>query len=184
MNENVKPAFLTAKDVAYVGLFTAVIAVCSFLTIPAAVPFTLQTFAVFLSLGILGGKRGVLAIVCYVLLGTLGVPIFAGFKGGIGILFGATGGYIMGFILCGLIYLVVEKFFGKSILVMAISMVLGAVSYFAFGTVWFMIVYTNNTGTIALSAVLGMCVVPFLLPDAIKIAVAVLLSYKLRSKIK
>ncbi len=184
MDENAKPKFLSAKDVAYIGLFTAVIAVCSFLTIPTTVPFTLQTFAIFLTLGILGGKRGVIAIFCYILLGTLGVPVFAGFKGGIGVILGATGGYIMGFLLCGLLYWLLEKLCGKSLIVMIISMVSGAILYFAFGTLWFMIIYTKNTGAIALSAVLGMCVVPFLLPDAIKITVAVLLSYKLRGKIK
>lgn len=174
----------TAKNIAYIGLFTAVIVVCSFLTIPTTIPFTLQTFAVFLCLGMLGGKRGLTAICCYVLLGAVGVPVFAGFRGGVGVLLGTTGGYIMGFILCGIIYLIAEKLFGKSIFVVTISLIIGAISYFTFGTIWYMIVYMNNTGPVALSTVLGWCVIPFLLPDAIKLTVAVWLSNKLRGKIK
>lgn len=174
----------TARDVAYIGLFTALLAVCSFVTVPTVVPFTLQTLAVFLALGILGGKRGTLAILCYILLGMIGLPVFSGFRGGFGVIFGTTGGYIVGFLFTGLLYWGIEKLFGKSFIVMVISMILGAVVYFAFGTAWFMVVYMNQTGPIGLGSVLGTCVLPFILPDLAKITVASLLSYKLKDKIK
>ena len=96
-------------DLAYVAVCAALMAVCSWISIPATVPFTLQTFAVFCSLGLLGGRRGTAAILVYLLLGALGVPVFAGFSGGIGILFGTTGGYLLGFILMGLIYWLGER---------------------------------------------------------------------------
>ena len=73
-----------ARDLAYIAVCAVLMAVCSWISIPAAVPFTLQTFAVFCSLGVIGGKRGTFAIVVYLLLGALGVPVFAGFGGGIG----------------------------------------------------------------------------------------------------
>ena len=75
----------------------ALMAVCSWISIPTAIPFTLQTMAVFLAVGLLGGKRGTLAVTAYVLLGAVGAPVFANFSGGIGILLGQTGGYILGF---------------------------------------------------------------------------------------
>ncbi len=174
----------TARDVAYIGLFTALLAVCSFMTVPTVVPFTLQTLAVFLALGILGGKRGTLAILCYILLGMTGLPVFSGFRGGFGVIFGTTGGYIVGFLFTGLLYWGIEKLFGKSFIVMVISMILGAVVYFGFGTAWFMVVYMNQTGPIGLTAVLDLCVIPFILPDLAKITVAAILSYKLKDKIK
>ena len=85
-------------DMAYIGLFAVVIAICSWISIPTVVPFTLQTFAVFLAVAVLGGKRGTLAVIVYVLLGAVGLPVFSGFKGGIGVLLNTTGGFIIGFV--------------------------------------------------------------------------------------
>ena len=89
-------------DLTYMAVCAALIAVCSWISIPAAVPFTLQTFAVFCVLGLLGGKRGTVSILVYILLGAIGLPVFSGFNGGIGALLGTTGGYIIGFIFVGL----------------------------------------------------------------------------------
>ena len=78
-------------DLVYIAVFAVVMAVCSWISIPAQVPFTLQTFGVFMAVGVLGGKRGTLAVLVYVLLGAVGVPVFAGFSGGIGALLGNAG---------------------------------------------------------------------------------------------
>ena len=83
----------------YISFFAIVIAIGSWISIPTMIPFTLQTFAVFITVGILGGKRGAAAVSLYILLGVVGIPVFAGFKGGIGVLLGNTGGYILGFLL-------------------------------------------------------------------------------------
>ena len=77
-------------DMVYIAVFAVVMAICSWISIPATVPFTLQTFGVFLAVGVLGGKRGTLSILVYILLGAVGVPVFAGFSGGIGSLFGLS----------------------------------------------------------------------------------------------
>ena len=90
-------------DLAYIALGAVLIAVCSWISIPTTVPFTMQTFAMFFVLSILGGKRGTTAIFVYVLLGAVGVPVFANFTSGIGVLLGNTGGYILGFLFIGLI---------------------------------------------------------------------------------
>ena len=85
-------------DLAYIAIFAVLIAICSWISIPMTVPFTLQTFGVFMAVGVLGGKRGSLAVLVYILLGAIGVPVFAGFSGGLGILLNNTGGYIIGFL--------------------------------------------------------------------------------------
>ena len=91
---------ITVRDMAYIALMAVVIALCSWISVPAAVPFTMQTFAVFCALLLLGGRRGTFAVALYILLGAFGLPVFSGFRGGIGALLGPTGGYIVGFLLC------------------------------------------------------------------------------------
>ncbi len=88
------------------GIFAAVTAICSLITIPLGftpVPVNLGTLSVFLTGGILGKKYGTLSMTVYVLLGAAGVPVFSGFRGGIGVLAGPTGGYIIGYIVAVLI---------------------------------------------------------------------------------
>ena len=166
-------------DMAYIGLFAVVIAICSWISIPTVVPFTVQTFAVFLAVAVLGGKRGTLSVIVYVLLGAVGLPVFSGFKGGIGVLLNTTGGYIIGFIFSALLMWAFEKAFGKKAWALILSMILALALCYAFGTIWFMIVYANNVGAVGLSAVLGWCVIPFVIPDLIKIALAFILSIRI-----
>lgn len=108
-----KRAGSKTQDMAYIALFAVVMAVCAWIVIPMVVPFTLQTFAVFLAVGVLGGKRGTFAILLYLLLGIIGIPVFSGFTGGIGVLLGNTGGYLVGFLCTSLIMWGMERLFGK-----------------------------------------------------------------------
>ena len=97
----------SVRDLTRVALMTAILAVCGWITIPLPepmVPFTLQTFGVFLCLLILGGRDGTLAIAAYLLLGAVGAPVFSSFRGGLGVLLGSTGGYLTGFLAMGLLY--------------------------------------------------------------------------------
>lgn len=171
-------------DLVYISIGAALIAICSWISIPTAVPFTLQTFAVFFVLLLLGGERGTIATLIYILLGAVGVPVFAGFSGGIGVLLGSTGGYIIGFLFMGLIYIVLTRVFGKSLAVKIIALVLGLAVCYAFGTVWFMYVYTRNTGDIGIMAVLSWCVFPFILPDLLKMALAFVIAKRVEPAIK
>lgn len=171
-------------DVAFIALFAAVMAVCSWISVPATVPFTLQTFGVFLAVGTLGGKRGSLAVLTYLLLGAVGAPVFAGFSGGIGCILGSTGGYIVGFLFSALVMWAMEHFLGKKKWVLALSMVIGLLVCYAFGTAWFMIVYANNTGAIGLWTALSWCVFPYIIPDAIKITLALVLCKRLAKACK
>ncbi len=170
---------LTVRDMAEVGLFTAVLVICSWLSIPATVPFTLQTLAIFLSAGLLGTRKSVAVVIVYLLLGAAGVPVFSGFRGGIGAILGPTGGYMIGFIPAVIIVGVCIKRFGRSFLVMAASMVAGLIVCYAFGTLWFAFVYTGSANTPSIGSILSMCVVPFIVPDLIKICLAVILSRRI-----
>lgn len=170
----------STRDLAYIGIFAAVLAVCSWIAIPTAIPVTLQTMGVFLTVGLLGGRRGTTAVLVYILLAAIGMPVLAGFSGGLGVLLGSTGGYVLGFLCSALLMWGIEKLFGKSLWVLGISMVLGLLVCYAFGTAWYMVVYTSANGAVALSTVLGWCVVPFIVPDLIKIAVALLITARLR----
>ncbi len=166
------------KDLAYIALFAVVITVCSWISIPFAVPFTMQTFGVFCALGVLGGRRGTLAVLIYIFMGAVGLPVFSGFKGGFGVLLGPTGGYIAGFILSALIYWAATRLWGNKTIISAAAMAAGLLLCYAFGTAWYMYVYAAANGPVGLFTALSWCVFPFILPDAVKIALAVLVSKK------
>lgn len=172
------------RNMVYIALFAVLMAVCAWISVPAAVPFTMQTFAVFLAVGVLGGRRGTLAIVVYILMGAVGMPVFSHFQGGPGVLFQATGGYILGFLFTALIMWGMEALLGRKPWVLIASMVLGLIACYAFGTIWFMILYTRSTGAIGLGAALLWCVVPYIIPDLIKMALALTLTRRLRSALK
>lgn len=167
------------RDMIYVSLMAVVIALCSWLSVPAAVPFTMQTFAVFGALLLLGGRRGLLAVALYILLGAFGLPVFSGFRGGIGALLGPTGGYILGFLLCALLYRLLE---GK--LRDLILLILGLLLCYLFGTLWFVYVYSSGGKEIGFGAALMLCVVPYLLPDAIKLLLAFVLARRVKKAVK
>jgi biotin transport system substrate-specific component len=166
-------------DMAYIAIFAVLMAICSWIAIPTVVPFTLQTFGVFLAVGVLGGKRGTVAILIYILLGAIGLPVWAGGMGGMGTLLGNTGGYIIGFLFIALIMWGAERLLGRKNWVMIVSMILGLIVCYAFGTLWFMMLYAKNTGAVGLGTVLGWCVIPFIIPDIVKLALALILSRRL-----
>lgn len=169
----------TTRDIATVAMGVALIGVCSWVSIPMTIPFTMQTFAVCLVTALFGLRRGMWTVLCYILLGAAGVPVFSGFKGGIGALLGTTGGYIVGFLFTALIVGLAVETLGRRLPVLIGSMVVGVLVCYAFGTAWFMFVYARNTGPIGLGTALGWCVLPYLLPDAVKIALASILTGRL-----
>ena len=174
---------LNTRDIVYTGIFAALIAVCSWISIPTAVPFTLQTFAVFMAVLVLGGKRGTLAVVVYIILGAVGVPVFANFTGGFGILLGSTGGYIAGFILTALIMWGMERICKGNAILRIVSMLLGLLACYTAGTIWFMAVYSRANGAISVMTALSWCVFPFIIPDLVKIAIAYIISPSIRKAI-
>lgn len=175
---------MPTKKLVLSSLFAALIAVGAWISIPTAVPFTLQTLMIFLALGLLGGKYGTVSVALYIALGAFGLPVFSGFKSGVSALLGSTGGYIIGFLLASLLYWLITRAFGEKTLVMALAMTAGLLLCYIFGTLWFATVYSATTGQVSLLTVLSWCVFPFVLPDAAKIALAVFLSLKLKRYLK
>ena len=184
--------YLNTTAMVMCGLFAGLTAICSFITIPLGftpVPVNLATLAVFLAGGILGKKYGTISILVYILIGTAGLPVFAGFRGGPGVLAGPTGGYILGYAAAAFVTgLIIEKFSDKCQLsransgkvtakftIFTLSMTAGLALCYFLGTVFFML----STGSGLVPALVS-CVIPFLPGDAVKIAAAVILTERLR----
>lgn len=168
-----------AYPIVLVGVFVAIISICAWISVPMVpIPITLQTLGVFITASILGAKLGTVSIIIYILLGAVGLPVFSNFTGGFGILLSPTGGFIIGFIFTALTIGIVTSL-KNSILTNTLAMLLGLLLCYLFGTLWYCI-YANVD---FITAVL-ICVVPFLLGDAIKIIVASILVTKLKKHIK
>lgn len=168
----------------YISLFVALIAVCSWISVPTAVPFTLQTFAVFLTVGLLGGKRGTAAVTVYLLLGFLGLPVFAGFRSGFGVMLGPDGGFLLGFVLTALVMWLCLRLFGNGTVALVFAMLFGLLVCYVLGTIWFVAVYAGGTGEAGILTALTACVFPFVIPDIVKIAVAVIVCKRLGKYVK
>ena len=163
---------MTTKQLASAAMGIALITVCSWISVPTAVPFTMQTFAICLISALFGLKPALCTVGGYILLGAIGVPVFSGFRGGPGVLLGTTGGYIIGFLLTAAAVGFTVRKRGRKRAALFLSMSAGILLCYAFGTVWFMIVYTRKTGAISLGTALSWCVIPFLIPDGLKALLA------------
>lgn len=174
---------MKTRDLVLIALFAALIALCAWITIPSVVPFTMQTFGVFMAASLLGGKRGTLAVLVYILLGAVGLPVFSGFGSGVGYLLGKTGGYIIGFVGLTLTMWGVAKIGGNGAIVRAMGMLAGLFVCYAFGTAWFMNVYMRANGPVSLMTALSWCVIPYILPDLVKMALAMYLSSRIERRV-
>ena len=181
--DSVQGSRLKTADLVYIAMCTVLIAVCSWISIPSAVPFTMQTFAVFTVLELLGGKRGTITIGLYILLASIGVPVLSGFNGGMGAVLGMTGGYLLGFVFIGLTYWFGELTFGRKLPARIAVLAAGLLICYLFGTAWFMTLYTRNTSPVSLATALSWCVIPFILPDILKLTLAIVLASRLRKVI-
>ena len=150
-------------------MMASLLAVCAWIAIPIPpVSVTMQTFGVFLTLGILGGKRGTVSILLYLLLGLVGLPVFSGFRGGAALM-DAAGGFLWGFLAAALSYWLLEGL-GK-----LPAMIAGMAVCYLCGCLWF----SYWAGGAGFFAAVMTCVVPYLIPDAIKIALAYTMSKRI-----
>ena len=193
----------------------------------------MQTFCIFLTLYILGGANGTKAILLYLLLGAVGLPVFSGFKAGLSVLAGPTGGYLIGFIFIGLSYRLDERFFSRSDSGSGLAngasrlsgtgsgsgngasrltgtgsgdntsgygsgnvasrlgerrgkflfLILGLCICYAFGTGWFVYISNSGSSSVSILQALSLCVLPYIIPDLIKLLLASKLSAKLAPKL-
>ena len=156
-------------SVALSAIFSGLIIICAWITVPAPLPFTLQTFAIFLATGLLGFKGSVASVAVYILAGAVGLPVFSGFSAGTGVLSGPTGGYIIGFLFIPIVsHLVRRVFKGKYL---TVSLVAGLVICYLCGSIW----YAFWLGEGSYIASLTATVLPFILPDAVKLFIAVII---------
>ena len=164
-----KPHLLTA-------LFSAFSVILSQIAVPIGpVPVTFTHISVFLAAGLLGAKKAAFSQLIFVLLGLAGLPVFAGFAGGIGVLFGPTGGFIIGYIGCAFTAGLLIEYWGKTTKKMALSLCAGwAVTYIC-GIPWF--AYSTQTG---LYAAFMACFLPFIPGDIFKTLVSIILIKKLK----
>ena len=163
------------KAIIEISLSASIITICSWIAIPTVVSFTLQTLAITLVLSVLGAKKGTLSILLYLLLGAIGIPVFTGFKGGFQALIGPTGGYLIGFLLWGVLMIVLERISTKVVIII-INHFLGLILCYLLGTIWFSIAMKTS-----FMASLMICVIPFFIFDIIKIALGVLSATKIKA---
>ncbi len=157
-------------DVAFVSFATAFLVVSSWICLPVgSIPITFQTFAVCVAAGVLGAKKSTVAVTVYMLFGIVGLPVFSGFRNGLGVLAGATGGYVLGFLLTSFVAGFLAKKTGKLFL----SYLIGILCCYVFGTAWYMIFYLDSVSLQSIVVVFSACVLPFIVPDIIKCYLAV-----------
>lgn len=136
---------------------------------------TFGSFLLYLTGMLLGPKFGCISIFLYLCMGFMGLPVFSGYTAGAGVLFGPTGGFLLGYLLCVVaVGLFTKKAFGgkKGILSFVGGMFVGTVALYVFGTLWFVFVYA---GTATFGEAVTACVVPFLPFDAVKMVLAAVL---------
>lgn len=166
--------------IATIGLGAAIICVLAPLSFPVGlVPISLATFAIYIISAITGMYKSTFSVVIYLALGAIGLPVYSNFTGGIARLLGPTGGYLMGYIVCAFVIGIIVDRFPDKIAAYPISMIIGTAFCYALGTVWYAYVW-RHCGFID---ALKICVVPFLIVDAIKIAIASFLAYTVRKSI-
>lgn len=189
------------KSIAFIGLAVALIAVSAWITVPLGpVPFTLQMLSITFVVCLLKPKEAIAAIYCYELLGAIGVPVFSGMRGGIGVLMGPTGGFLLGYLIgvpvaVGFLYLVRKAIdSNRSIKAQqsedgsdasfagtqgfALKNIKGAVSGICAGVIFTLIAYTFGVvqymavSGVGIEVALTVSVIPFIIPDIAKIVIA------------
>ena len=176
--------FMKTKDLTFSALFVVLMAVLSqFVISLGPVPFNLGVLGAFLTGLMLTPKNALLSILVYIALGLIGLPVFAGFSGGAGVLFGMTGGYIIGHIFIAVITVFASRLTSElagptRLMLLTAAMVLSLFICYAFGTAWFMFL-TKNT----LWQSLAVCVIPFIIPDLLKLCAALFAAEAIRKRI-
>ena len=176
---------MKTNDIVNIAMFATLLSVCAWIYIPMTIPFTMQTFAVFLAMFVLGGKKGTIVIIIYLFLGMIGMPVFSGGTAGPGVIFGATGGYLFGWLAIGLVEWAIEhmtdRFANKWIQV--ITMCTGLFACYAIGTFWYVSIYAKGEAMAGVFTALSICVFPYIIPDLIKMALAYTISKRIKKYI-
>lgn len=166
-----------AKNIIYTAISIALITLSAYVTIPfGPVPFTLQTFAITLVVVLFRPQTCISAYVLYLLMGAIGIPVFSAMRGGVGVIFGATGGFLWGYaisiVICSLLQDKLIKIISNKYASIALTfincVILTLVAYIC-GTIQYSII-----ANITILAATATTVVPFIIPDLAKIVIAIL----------
>ena len=174
---------LRTKDMILCAVFAAVLSVFSVMTIPIGiVPITMSVFGVLITAVILGWKKGLISTIIFILLGCVGLPVFSGFKGGVQVLVGPTGGYITGYLLMVLVVGAVSDKIKTAkwqiaVLCLCIACVVGVAICYIFGTIQYILIAEKTIGQ-----ALALCVYPFIPLDMLKCIAAAGIGYTIRSR--
>lgn len=171
---------MKANKLTFNAIFAAIICILApFSFYMGAVPISLATFAVYLAAAILKPVSSVTCIIIYILLGAVGLPVFSGFIGGFQQLAGLTGGYIVGYIPCAFIISSIISRYENKKSAYPLAMLAGTAVCYLCGTAWY--IYQSKSG---IAAAVTVCILPFLLGDAVKIAAACALSFAVKPRLK
>lgn len=164
------------RNMTLAGLFGALLVICGWISLPlGSLRFTLQTFGVFLALLTLGGKWGSVSILVYIGLGIMGLPVFSGFQGGLGVLAGPTGGCIIGFMLTGLLFWLGQFLIPMNKYTKIALMMLGLLVCYLVGWLWYCRYAPIN---------FFLWFLPYLLPDIAKLILANFLSRRINQALQ
>ena len=201
-NETIAAGVTQSKktlQMALIAVMAAMICVVAPFSIPlpfTLVPISFTNLMIYIAVFALGWKRGTLSYVLYLLIGFVGVPVFSGFTGGPAKFVGPTGGYLIGFVLTAIVAGMIIDFASNKelsnknktkifrIVCYVAGMLIGALIFYAFGTVWYMLQQGMEFKAAYINSVLAACVVPFLPGDAMKIVIAVIVGIPLRTTLR
>lgn len=171
---------MTIYQMTTTALMTAVLCVLGPISVPiGAVPVSFTMVAVYFAVYVLGAKYATISTLLYLVIGSIGLPVFSGYEGGLAKLAGPTGGYLIGFAVIAVIAGIIIDHFGGKIGWSIVGMVLGLAVCYLLGTIWF-VVQSGYTVQAALTA----CVYPFLAFDAVKIVFAAMVGPMLRTQLQ
>lgn len=167
---------MSTKRITLIALFSAILCVLGPLSIPIGpISFSLTPFGVCLAAYVLGMRDGVISCLIYLLIGAIGLPVFSGFQGGLIKLLGPTGGYLIGFIFLSLCTGVVAQYAQNNISLEFLGMIIGLFLCYLLGTLWL-----SHQMHLGFFKALSVGVIPFIIPDLIKLILARSIGIKIK----
>ena len=169
------------RELAVIALAISLLAICSHISVPAFVGhITLQLFAVLLIASTLDLKKSFISVALYIAMGLIGIPIFAGFRGGLSVLLDVSGGYLLGFLLISVTVPLARRFFGELTVCTLASSLIAMLLTYVIATLWFMIVTSAPLSFESFRIAIAWCALPYVIFDIIKLALVLICAPRVR----
>ncbi|MBO7148481.1 MAG: biotin transporter BioY [Clostridia bacterium] len=169
------------RNIAYISLFAALMCVGAFICVPTTPPFTMQSFFIFLAILLLGTSRSFIALLVYVLLGLVGLPVFSSFQGGIGMLLSPSGGFIIGFLFIPAVFAFSLRLIKLNAFV---SGIISLVVLYTVSVIWLILIGGIGFSQSSISTAFMTCGMPFIIPDLLKLTLAIFIHKRIKGWIK